>query len=187
MLSESESGEISRELADLGKVLNAGISRTLAIATFCRAFRIRGRPEHWLDAKAAQFRALLRDPITANQACALAAAVRGEVLTRDLLIWLRDPAISWNDFNARRLAKEAVERAKGLQLLRETQDEHSARVKFGAHAKACDSCGTPACDLEWRWERYAGGQGRFRSLIAGWKTYCRACAKDVDFIVVVRS
>ena len=112
MLSEAESGDISRERADLGKVLVPGISRTLAIATFCCGFRIRSRPEHWLDAKAGQFRALLSDPITADEACALAATMRGEILTRDLVIWLRDPVTSWSGFNARRRAKEAAEQAK---------------------------------------------------------------------------
>jgi hypothetical protein len=67
-VTQPESGHIASACADMAAVLVGGISRSLAIGTFCQAFRIQHRPEHWLQAKTAQFRALLNDPITHDEA-----------------------------------------------------------------------------------------------------------------------
>jgi hypothetical protein len=115
---------------------------------------------------------------------ALAAAIEGKVLTRDLLIWLRDASISWHDFDARRRAEVAAEQAKLREELNSHHDEEWARTRFLSVAKSCDSCGALPANLEWKWESHAGPPMCF---VAGWATYCNACAKRIDFFVVSRS
>ena len=187
-VTRAESHRMLLARAEMAAVLVGGISRSLAIGTFCQAFRIQRRPEHWLEAKTAQFRALLNDPITHDEASGLAAAVEGKVLTRDLLIWLRDPSASWDDFDARRRAEVAAEQAKWREeadaawTLR--QDEAWARTRFLSRAKPCNLCGAPPTDLHWTWESHAVPP---MCLAAGWATYCSACAKRIDFFVVLKS
>jgi hypothetical protein len=55
----AESDRIKTAPAELANVLVGGISRSLTIGTFCQAFRIQRRPEHWLEAKFFGYLALL--------------------------------------------------------------------------------------------------------------------------------
>lgn len=83
------------------ELIKAGMSRTEALRSFQESVNHPGTmfsTDHWLQPKLEQLRGLLNDPITDDQATALADVLHERHRMRDLIDWLQGPPMPWRSF-----------------------------------------------------------------------------------------
>jgi hypothetical protein len=144
-------------------------------------------------------RALLHDPISADEAYALNDVLYRRLRFTDMVAWLKDEPISWDGYFVREefraeeadrqlieeWRQEAEDRANGIESQREKLWDMSlppeVLAEINANSKAgylprahpCPDCGTPAEFLEW------SRPG------VNWQTRCRFCLCKVDEFIDV--
>lgn len=135
-------------------------------------------------------RRLLSDPVTAEQARALADVMKLRRTVSDLIRWLESPVVTWENFplyqkhqpEFRPEEPEPVLYSPRLppgELERIREEYRAASIKDHLpNASPCPRCGTPPEYLEW----YPWSPPKeCPSGYMGWKTRCRFCLTEVDF------
>ncbi|MBI1356676.1 MAG: hypothetical protein GC160_20240 [Acidobacteria bacterium] len=157
-----------------------------------------------------RLKALLSDPLTEDQAAAIAAIVMKCLTLEDFFEWLSDQERPWVDFVARRAIRireptvehlarlEAREReAAGLRTFWE-QARHEfqalpdhqkriedAKARYLADAPACPNCSRPASELAWFYFETPPSTWKQLAGQAGWAVWCDRCGEQVSLFVEI--
>jgi hypothetical protein len=158
--------------------------------------------DSWLLPNLELLHQLMHNPIIVDEAVALIDVLYQRHTMRTLIEWLKEEPVSWEGHFIR--AALQVEEALSIRMeeLRKLDEEwehinheldvseaerESAKEMYSPQAMPCPSCGIPPEHLEWL--HYSSPPSTWANLcgLAGWKTRCRVCLREVGFFMTLRN